>query len=77
MIDARERKHEDARRSPTRSPSCPVTALVGFDEQSVDEITSALRAADADIAKAVLAYERDHKARAGVIQAAEQRIDSQ
>jgi hypothetical protein len=28
------------------------------------------------MAKAILAYERDHKARAGVIEAAEQRIDS-
>ena len=35
----------------------------GYDEQTVDAITSALAGADADTARKVLAYERDHKSR--------------
>ncbi|MDA0163666.1 hypothetical protein OM076_25555 [Solirubrobacter ginsenosidimutans] len=42
----------------------------GYDEQTADEVTSALRAADAAKAREVIAYERDHKARATVIDAA-------
>jgi hypothetical protein len=42
-----------------------------YDEQSVSEITTALRAADDDAAREVLSYERAHKDRAGVIRAAE------
>ena len=43
-----------------------------YDEQSVAEITTALRAADEDLhAVQVRAYERAHKNRAGVIKAAE------
>ena len=42
-----------------------------YDEQSVSEITTALRAADEDATREVLTYERAHKERAGVIKAAE------
>jgi len=42
----------------------------GYDEQTVGEITSALGGADADTARKVIAYEREHKSRAGVIDAA-------
>jgi hypothetical protein len=42
----------------------------GYDEQSVDAITAALTDADRETARPVLAYERDHKDRSGVIDAA-------
>jgi hypothetical protein len=42
----------------------------GYDEQTADEVTSALRGVDAETARKVIAYERDHKARATVIDAA-------
>jgi hypothetical protein len=42
----------------------------GYDEQTADEVTSALRGADAELARKVIAYERDHKSRATVIDAA-------
>ena len=45
----------------------------GYDEQSVDAITTALRDTDDDTAAAVRTYERQRKNRAGVIQAADQR----
>jgi len=47
----------------------------GYDEQSVDAITAKLEGLDADTARQVKRYERDHKDRSGVIQAAELRID--
>jgi len=42
----------------------------GYDEQTADEVTSALRGVDAEKARKVIAYEREHKARATVIDAA-------
>jgi hypothetical protein len=47
----------------------------GYDEQSVDAVTSRLNEVDGEIARLVKRYEREHKERAGVIQAAERRID--
>ena len=47
----------------------------GYDEQSVDAVTSRLNEVDAETARLVKRYEREHKDRAGVIQAAERRID--
>ncbi len=46
----------------------------GYDERSVDAITTRLRDTDADAARAVRTYERARKNRAGVIQAADQRL---
>ena len=43
----------------------------GYDEQNVDAITTALADGDADTAHKVRSYERDHKDRAGVIDAAD------
>lgn len=42
-----------------------------YDRQQVKEITAVLARADADTARQVLDYEREHRARAGVILAAE------
>jgi hypothetical protein len=47
----------------------------GYDEQSVDAITTAIANSAAHIARKVRSYERDHKDRAGVIEAADKRID--
>jgi ferritin-like metal-binding protein YciE len=46
----------------------------GYDEQTLDEIRSALSQADGDRAKAVRDYERAHKARAGVIEIADREL---
>jgi hypothetical protein len=46
----------------------------GYDEQSVDAITSALGDSDADTARKVQTYERAHKDRAGVLDAAGRRL---
>ncbi len=48
----------------------------GYDEQGVDAITTALEGVDAEAAREVRTYERDHKDRAGVISAADKRVDS-
>lgn len=48
----------------------------GYDEQSVDAIHNAVRNIDAQQATTVRSYERDHKDRSGVIEAAQQRIDN-
>jgi hypothetical protein len=48
---------------------------VGYDEQSVEAVTSKLNQVDTETAREVRRYERDHKDRAGVIQAAERRIE--
>ena len=46
----------------------------GYDEQDVDAVAAKLHSVDSDTAKQVKRYERDHKDRAGVIQAADQRL---
>ncbi len=77
MIDAYERKHDNR-----ATITDKIAKLIGdepwsgFDEQSADAIKKALTDVDAERAKAVLSYERDHKDRTGVVQAAQQRIDT-
>ena len=73
-IDAYERKHEN--RATITDKIAKVTGeepWSGYDEQSVDAITTALRDTDDETAAAVRTYERQRKNRAGVIQAADQR----
>lgn len=48
----------------------------GYDELSVDEVRTALSEGDEEQVKAVRAYERKHKARAGVIQATERELSN-
>ncbi|HVM25198.1 MAG TPA: hypothetical protein VM253_07370 [Candidatus Limnocylindrales bacterium] len=77
MIDAYERKHEN--RTTITDKIAKLTGdepWSGYDEQSVDAITKALREADTETAQSVRAYERERKARAGVLEAADQRISS-
>lgn len=76
MIDAYERKHEN--RATITDKIAKLTGdepWSGYDEQSVDAITTALNEADAETAKKVVSYERDHKGRTGVIATAEKRAD--
>jgi len=75
MIDAYERKHED--RATITDKIAKLTGeepWSGYDEQSVDAITTTLNQADTQTAQKVKSYERDRKARVGVLQAADQRI---
>ena len=44
-----------------------------YDTQQIGEIIAVLATADADTARQVLDYEREHKGRAGVVAAAERR----
>jgi hypothetical protein len=48
----------------------------GYDEQTVDAISSALAGADAETARKVLAYERNHKSRSSVIDDAKRQADN-
>jgi hypothetical protein len=76
-IDAYERKHANR-----ATITDKIAKLVGdepwpgYDEQSVDAIDKVLTGADEQGAKAVLDYERAHKDRVGVVQAAQRRIDT-
>jgi hypothetical protein len=47
----------------------------GYDESSVDGVTKALREADAEAAREARTYERGHKDRSGVIEAADKRLE--
>ena len=76
MIDAYERKREN--RATITDKIAKLTGeepWSGYDEQSVDAITSALGNVDALTAQEVKAYERDHKNRSGVIETATKQTD--
>ena len=47
----------------------------GYDEQTVEQVVEALDATDTETAKTVRSYERDHKDRSTVLDAAAKRID--
>jgi uncharacterized protein (UPF0335 family) len=77
MIDAYERKHEN--RATITDKIAKLTGdepWSGYDEQSVETIATALRETDQDTAQSVRAYEREHKARSGVLEVADQRTDN-
>ena len=75
LIDAYERKHGNRATITDR-----VAKLIGeqpwagYDEQDVDAVTAKLDTVDSDTAREVKRYERDHKDRTGVIDAAERRL---
>ena len=75
LIDAYERKNGNRVTITDR-----IAKLVGeqpwagFDEQDVDAVASKLHTVDSDTARKAKSYERDHKNRAGVIQAADKRL---
>jgi len=77
MIDAYERKHEN--RATITDKIAKLTGeqpWSGYDEQSVDAITTTLNDADSQTAQTVKSYERERKARTGVLEAADQRISN-
>ena len=76
MIDAYERKH--ANRATITDKIASLSGdepWSGYDESSVDGVTKALREADAKAARAARTYEREHKDRSGVIEAADRRLE--
>ena len=46
----------------------------GYDDQTVEQVADALYATDSETAKRVRAYERDHKDRTSVLDAADRRL---
>lgn len=76
MIDAYERKRQNRATITDRIESLSGDEpWSGYDESSVDAVTKALREADADVAREARTYEREHKGRSGVIEAADRRLD--
>ena len=76
MINAYERKREN--RATITDRIAKLTGdepWSGYDEQTVDAITSNLAGSGAETARKVLAYERDHKDRAGVVDEAKRHTD--
>ena len=76
MIDAYERKHEN--RSTITDKIAKLAGeepWSGYDEAGAEGIAQALTDTDAQTAGKVRTYEREHKDRAGVIEAADARIE--
>ena len=76
-IDASERKHEN--RATITDKIAKLTGeepWSGYDELSAEAIAKAVKDGDQDRAKLVRSYERDHKDRAGVVEAAGRRINA-
>jgi hypothetical protein len=74
-IDAYERKRENRATITDRvAKLLGRQPWAGYDEQDVDAVASKLNSVDSDTAREVKRYERDHKNRAGVLQAADQRL---
>jgi len=75
LIDAYERKHENRTTITDRIASLSGDEpWSGYDEQGVEAIKKALSEANDELARTVRGYEREHKGRAGVIEAAEERV---
>jgi SpoVK/Ycf46/Vps4 family AAA+-type ATPase len=75
MIDAYERKHQN--RATITDKIAKLSGeepWPGYDEQSADAVAKAIAGADHETARAVRSYERSRKNRAGVIEAADQRV---
>jgi ferritin-like metal-binding protein YciE len=75
QVDAYERRHGNRKTILQKIDSLQGDApWAGYDEQSADEIESRVRDADDDEARKVRDYERRHKARKGVLEAAERAV---
>lgn len=75
-IDAYERKNQN--RATITDKIAKLTGdepWSGYDELSAEAVAKAVGEGDEQSAKKVRAYERDHKNRTGVIEAADRRID--
>ena len=76
-VDSYERRHENRSTVLERVGSLRGDEpWPGYDELTVSEIRTALSEADEDRVKAIRAHERAHKARAGVLDASDRRIDT-
>ena len=76
-IDAYERKRENrATITDSIARLSGDEPWSGYDELSADAATAAVKGGDLDRATAVRNYERDHKDRSGVMQAARRRIEA-
>jgi hypothetical protein len=76
MIDAYERKRENRTTITDRiAKLAGEEPWSGYDETGAEGITQALTDTDAETARKVRTYEREHKDRAGVIAAADARIE--
>ncbi len=76
MIDAYERKRDN--RTTIIDRIAKLTGEEpwgGYDESGVEAITGALTHADAETARKVRTYEREHKDRVSVVEAADARIE--
>ena len=77
LIEAYERKHENRTTITDRiSKLAGEEPWSGYDEMGVGAIEKELTEGDVEDAKRVRSYERAHKERSGVIDAAERRINS-
>lgn len=76
MIDAYERKRQNRATITDKIESLTGDEpWSGYDESSVDAVTKALREADAAAGRETRTYERAHKDRSGVIEAADKRLE--
>jgi ferritin-like metal-binding protein YciE len=76
-VDAYERKNQNRSTVTSRIDSLQGDEpWPGYDELSVDEVRAVLDEGDAQRIKDVRAYERKHKARAGVIEATERELSN-
>jgi hypothetical protein len=75
LVDAYERKHDNRATITDRvAKLLGDQPWAGYDEQDVDAVAAKLDTVDSDTARKAKGYERDHKDRAGVIQAADKRL---
>ncbi len=75
QVDAYERRHGNRKTILSKIDSLQGDApWAGYDEQNAEEIESRVRDADDDEAREVRDYERRHKARKGVLEAAERAV---
>ncbi len=74
-VDAYERKHQNRSTVTERISTLQADEpWAGYDELTVSEVQAVLSEGDDDRAQQILAYERDHKNRAGVLNAAEREL---
>ncbi len=74
-VDAYERRHGNRKTILAKIDSLQGDApWAGYDEQTAEEIESRVRGADDDEARKVRDYESRHKARKGVLEAAERAV---
>jgi len=75
LIDAYERKHGNRATITDRvAKLLGDQPWAGYDEQDVDAVAAKLGTVDSETARKAKGYERDHKDRAGVMQAADKRL---